>query len=283
MQRHEGRTGQKHSTPPSPQPAGSAPGRAATRSTLACAFSASPVAASRCAGRSRQPLPPFGRDATAPAPSPKGPSHPSQKATVPRPLHLGPICCCWLPSLPPALNSDVFKHTHQRHRAAPGEPPARSTFPSISRKRGASELRRRGENRSVPCLLPTWLGRSGKGDGGGSRGTFTPLSLFSGILAMAGEPPNIPRVGAVPPGTTSTVMGSPQKRLGEGGEEEMEESLQICRFGVVFSIIFSKNSHESLQQTPSHGPPALGPGHGTNRDTGSHWSHRLKRQGRGHG
>lgn len=76
------------SIPPSPQPGRSAPGRAAAHSALTCAFSASPVIrlpASKCAGRSWQSLPPFG-DA--------GPSHPARKATVSRPLHLGPICCC---------------------------------------------------------------------------------------------------------------------------------------------------------------------------------------------
>lgn len=81
---------------------------------------------------------PFREGRDGPCPFPFGPSHPSQKATVPRPLHLGPICCCWLPSLPPALNSDVFNHTHQRHRAAPREPQLAAHFLLVAAKRGAA-------------------------------------------------------------------------------------------------------------------------------------------------
>lgn len=71
--RHEGRAGQKH--PSFPEPGRRAPGWAAARSALACASSTGPVVrlpASRCAGRSRQPLPPFGEGAGAVASLPKG-------------------------------------------------------------------------------------------------------------------------------------------------------------------------------------------------------------------
>lgn len=221
----------------------------------------------------------------APAPSPF-PSHPSRKATVPRPLHLGPIC--WLPSLPPALNSDVFKHTHQRHRAAPGEPQLAAHFLRLAES-GAQRAPSAGRARERACLLPAWLSWSGEGDGGGSRGAFTPVSLFNGVLAAAGGqlcPQNIHRVRAVPPGITSAVTGNKpgphRKQLGRVEKRKPRIPFRFASWGWVFSVIFSKNSPRSLRQTPIK-LPAPEPGHSTNRDTGSHRSHRPKQQGRGHG
>lgn len=103
---------------------------------------------------------PFREGHDGPCPFPFGPSHPSQKATMPRPLHLGPICCCWLPSLPPALNSDVFNHTHQRRRAAPREPQLAAHFLLVAAKRGAASWGTAGAS------LPRESDRGGSGCSG---------------------------------------------------------------------------------------------------------------------
>lgn len=217
--------GQK--VPPSPLPGSSVPGSAAASSVLAHAFSASRVArlpTSRCAGRAWQPLPPFGRDATAPLGKGQGLSHPSRKATVPRPLHLGPICCRWLPSLPPALNSDVFKHTSKAPGSRRGAP-ARSTVPSTSRKWGAASAR----ERECAGLLPAQPRRRE----GGSAAGATLLGIPSAV--------------------TGSTPGPHRKWLGVGRGEE------ITNLGGDFFHHFQREFTQTPTADTTTPPPAPGP------------------------
>lgn len=79
-----------------------------------------------------------------PVPQQQPPAHLPKLSEGQRPLHPSQniTLSIWVPSaavcshpLPPALNSDVLKHTHQRAGAAPGEPRF-TLFPSISPELG---------------------------------------------------------------------------------------------------------------------------------------------------
>lgn len=154
---------------------------------------------------------------------------------MPRPLHLGPICCCW--SCPiPQPQTPMYLSTHQRCRAASGEPQSSSTFSSIS------------ESGAQPALAPGEWEHAGLVAWGrqrrGQPGAFSLVSLFNGILAVAGgqlcPPPSIHGARVVLPGITSavTVMGHRQVPVENGlgrVEKRKTKSWQICKFGAVFS------------------------------------------------
>lgn len=97
VQRHEGCAGQKH---PSFPAAGQERTREGSCTLRACLrFLCQPHHKAACIQMCRQILAvpsPFweGCDSPCPKGAGAGPSHPSRKATVSRPLHLGPICCC---------------------------------------------------------------------------------------------------------------------------------------------------------------------------------------------
>lgn len=89
----------------------------------------------------------------------------------------------------------------------------------------------------------------------------------------AALPPSICGAEAVLRGITSavTAMGSKPgphgKQLGEGGEEENQESLQMCKFGVVFFHHFQQESSQVPAANPitpsacARAGPRCQPGH----------------------
>ena len=173
VQRHKGCAGQKHPSFPAAGQERTREGGRALRASLC--FLCQPRHEAALIQMCRQ-IPaapsPFREGCDGPCLFPEGPSHPSQKATVPRPLHLGPICCCWLPSLPPALNSDVFKHTHQRRRAAPGEPQLAAHFLLLAES-GAQQAPAPGESGRVPASCQPGSAGAGKA-AEGAAGVLSP-------------------------------------------------------------------------------------------------------------